>query len=221
MTRVSLEYQGLVLLERKREFPKLWISLRILSTFRNNFDMSKTYCRETVSGNRSYKYTYSPRYEVTHVDASSRKRSCGKRKSDPEIAERISSRLVIYGCGLRCVRTAATAWEILLAAKFVNLPHDVVRAPNIASYYRNSLFTIETLFRNVLLFFKESEALRFFLNLLLQHTIALCIRLHWKIDGKHEIVRSFSFVMCEKNSINIEMFPAYYTQYITWVIKNI
>jgi len=137
---------------------------------------------------KSFLYTYSSRHEVTHVDASARKRACGKRKSDPEIAERISSRLVIYGCGPRCVRTAATAWEILLAAKFVNLPHDVVRVPNIASYYR-SLFTIETLFPNVLLFSKGSEALRFFLNLLLQHTITLCNRLHWKIDGQHEIVR--------------------------------
>jgi len=39
MTRISLEYQRLMLLERKREFPDISEN-DILSTFRNNFDMS-------------------------------------------------------------------------------------------------------------------------------------------------------------------------------------
>lgn len=78
----------------------------------------KIYCRGTISESRSYIYTwYSPR--KSRADISTRKRDrTGKENGDrPEIAERISGRLVIYGC------TGATGrlnhQEILLAAKFV------------------------------------------------------------------------------------------------------
>lgn len=126
------------------------------------FHTSKMYYRRNNIGNRSC--TYLLWVSRSRVDVNTRKRACGKRKWRSRNCwkniEPISN-LWLQATAVSLYVRIATAREILLATKFVDLPYGVVRAPNVASAIETA-----TLFRNVLFFPKRSEALNLFLNAL-------------------------------------------------------